>query len=130
MYVTWSVAHHDRATLIWGGGWFVFTVPLDNQFFLLYRLFLDTLLSLHIVMMLVVTHFYMMISLTVSLTAFLFLVALRSLTTQQHSLCIHIRLQREKPHLQREGVNIQRESHMIYRFQIHREIRQVCFIFC
>ena len=69
---TWRVTHHDRVTLIWGGGRFVCTVPIENQNIFTLQTLLNTLRSKHIVLMLVVTHIYMMIRLTVSLTNFLF----------------------------------------------------------
>ena len=99
---TRCTSHHDRDTLIWGVGRFISNVPLDKNVFSLYRLLLDTLRSLHIVLLLAMTHIYMRIILNVSLTNFMFSVALRPIKAQLHLPRIHIRLQREKPQLQRE----------------------------
>ena len=96
----------------------------------IYRLRLATLHSLPISPLLVMTNFYMPNSLTASLTKFLSSVALLSLTAQRHCICVHILLQREKTHLQREGVKTHRETHMVQVVQIQKEMHQVHFIFC
>ena len=91
---------------------------LTSEIFSLYRLRLNTLYSLHIVLLLVMIHIYMMISLTVSLKTFLFSVDLQSLTAQCHCLCINLRLHTDKPHLQKEGVKTKRDIHMVYRVHL------------
>ena len=63
-----------------------FVLCLFTSDFPLYILLLDTQYSLHIELLLVMTHIYMMTILTVSLTTLMFSVALRSLTSQRHSL--------------------------------------------
>ena len=70
LYGTQCVTHHCHVSLIWGGGTFICTVPLD-KFFSLYRLRLDIIHSIYIVLILFITHFCMMISLTLSLTPLL-----------------------------------------------------------
>ena len=58
-----------------------FTVPIDKKKNSLYRMRLATLRSLNIVLLLVMTHIFVMMSLTVSLTTMLFSVDLWSLTS-------------------------------------------------
>ena len=69
---THCVTHNDHASLIWGGGQLVCTVTSDKQFFSLYRLRMATLSSLKIVLLLILTHIYTRIRLTVSLKTLLF----------------------------------------------------------
>ena len=68
------------------------------------RLHLSTLHSLSIAPLLFMTHFYMLIIPTVSLTTFLSSVSLLSLTACYHCLRVYYLLHRDKFHLQRYGV--------------------------
>ena len=70
LYVTQCVTHHDYATLIWGGGQFIFTVPIGNQIIFHLHTAPGYTFSLHIVLLLVMNHINMMIPLNVSLTNF------------------------------------------------------------
>ena len=113
LYGTQCVTHRDHDTLIWVGGWFVQTVHLvKHNAFYLHTDPVYTMLSAYCTTV-GYDPFYIMTSMTVSQITMLFSVSLRSLIAKRHCLCVHLRLHREKPHIQMEVFETQREPHMV-----------------